>query len=82
MTYTQTVGVVIQDARLKLGYTQAQLSERAGIGLGSLSKYERDRSNIPLDALVLVADALDVRPSDILAEAERRMDANDGKKEN
>lgn len=82
MTYTQTVGVVIQDARLKLGYTQAQLSERAGIGLGSLSKYERGRSNIPLDALVLVADALDVRPSDILAKAERRMDANDGKKEN
>lgn len=80
MTHTETVGVVIRDARLALGYSQAQLAERAGIGFNSLSRYERGLSNIHLDALCLIADALDVQPHDLLAEAERRMDATSGKK--
>lgn len=45
--------------------TQAQLAEKVGIDQGYLSKLENGDGNVTLDKIKLIAEALNVHPSEL-----------------
>lgn len=62
---------MIQDERLKKGYTQSQLSKKCGIPLSTLQKYENGQKNINnanLSSLVRLCIALECDLVDILTD--------------
>jgi transcriptional regulator with XRE-family HTH domain len=58
----------LKDARLRAGYTQEQLAERAGLSLGVIKKLERGGTG-RLDTYHALARALNVRTSALLESA-------------
>lgn len=65
------VGARIRQVRLGLGLTQRELGEAVGVGQAAVSCWEHGRRSITVDWLVLVAQALEVRCSDLLPEEGR-----------
>jgi transcriptional regulator with XRE-family HTH domain len=57
------VGQETRRWRQERGLTLAQVGERAGLNIGYLSQIENDKAVPSLDALVSIADALDVPPA-------------------
>ena len=55
--------------RQSRGLTLAQVSERSGLNIGYLSQIENEKAVPSLDALVAIADALDVAPAWLLLDA-------------
>jgi transcriptional regulator with XRE-family HTH domain len=56
-----TIGQRIKMARIRLRITQAQLAERIGISINSLSQIESDETTNPrMSTLIALADALGV----------------------
>jgi transcriptional regulator with XRE-family HTH domain len=55
--------------RARLGITQEQLAERAGIDLTFLQRVEGAKTNVSVGVLVALADALRVHPRDLLEAA-------------
>ena len=76
MLDTKTVGTILRETRRQRGLTQRQLAKAAHVGENSVTRYERGQSDPPLDALIRIADALDVRLSYLLLLAENRANAN------
>ena len=60
-----TVGQSIKTFRNKVGMTQKDLSEKTGISVQSIRKYESDRIVPKSQNLQAIAKALDVSPSDL-----------------
>jgi transcriptional regulator with XRE-family HTH domain len=58
--------------RHRVGLTQEQLSEEAGLELRFLQKVERGKPNISVGTLVQLADALGVNPKALLTLARLR----------
>jgi len=58
----KTVSAQIKAVRLKRGMTLPELAEKAGIAKGNLSKIESHGSNLSLDTLFKLADALKINP--------------------
>lgn len=59
-------GKKIKDIRKELGMTQIELSRETGIDQSMISLYEREETAIPLDRLILIAEALDLELYDFL----------------
>lgn len=58
-----TVGERIKNARKALGMTQVQLADKIGESKQTIYKYEKNKvTNIPIDKIELIADALGVTP--------------------
>lgn len=55
--------------RRELSLSQAQLAERVGLGVPSLSEIERARVNLTLGTLLELAKALRVKPDELLKPA-------------
>jgi DNA-binding XRE family transcriptional regulator len=55
----------IQERRLKLGMTQAELAKKLNISVSYLSKLENDRTNINVSLAIRIARALRTRVEDI-----------------
>jgi DNA-binding XRE family transcriptional regulator len=55
--------------RRELSLSQAQLAERVGLGVPSLSEIERAKVNLTLGTLLELAKALRVRPDELLKPA-------------
>lgn len=67
------VGEVIAEFRKRKGISQEVLSGLANIGRTHLSAIERGQRRPALDTLFLLADALDVNPSDIIKKIEEKI---------
>jgi transcriptional regulator with XRE-family HTH domain len=66
------VGDAIRARRLELHLTQEGLALAAGIDRSYIGQLETGRRNLSLLNLFVIADALTVAPSTLLADAERR----------
>lgn len=65
------IGAVVRQLREATGLSQEELAEQAGLHRTYISLVERGRRNITVDALSQIAEALDVYPSRLIAEAEK-----------
>lgn len=59
---------VIKKHRKKIGLTQAELADKAGIGRSTLAQYEAGDRNPKKDALEKIAQALDMTPAEFFKE--------------
>jgi transcriptional regulator with XRE-family HTH domain len=69
------LGRAIRQRRQSRGLSQEALAEQAELHRTYISMVERARRNISVDALSGIADALDLRPSQLLQQAEKLRDA-------
>ena len=63
------IGVRLRAARLKRGYTQEYVSERAGISAQHCSGIECGNAKVSLPALIRLCNALEITPDDILMDS-------------
>ena len=68
------VGKVIQHYRESRGISQEVLSGLAGIGRTHLSSIERGVRRPTLDTFYRIAEALQMKPSELLADIEKKLD--------
>lgn len=65
------IGDKIKAARIAKGMTQKELGEVLGVQSSAVAKYESGRVvNLKRSALKKIADVLDLRPSDLIIEAD------------
>ena len=69
-------GIVISRLRVRKGLTQEGLSGLAGIARSHLAALENGEKTVRLDTMWRIADALEIRPSDLI----RRTEEEDGVK--
>ena len=60
------IGIRIMQRRKVLGMTQEALSEAVRKSRGQVANIETGRSDIPVSMLLLFAEALDCKPSDLV----------------
>ncbi|MBB6522290.1 helix-turn-helix domain-containing protein [Pseudoteredinibacter isoporae] len=70
VTYNGIVGYQIEKLRDQRGYDQATLARKAGLSQPVLSRLEKGVASITMDQLFMLANALNVSPSEIIKEAE------------
>lgn len=73
MLDAKIVGRVIQRLREKKGRSQELVSGFAGIGRTHLSAIERGERKPTLETFFKIAEALEMRPSEIMAEIEEEL---------
>ena len=71
------VGSVIQQVREEKGLSQEVVSGFAGIGRTHLSAIERGERRPTLDTFFKIAEAMRLRPSELMARVETAMESND-----
>ncbi len=71
MPIAPRVGRAIRKYREQNGLSQEELAERSGLHRTYISLVERGRRNITVDALTQIAEALEVYPSRLIADAEK-----------
>jgi len=69
----QTVGSIIKELRIKKGMTQELLSGFAGIARSHLSMIESGTKHPNLETIWKIAVALDMKPSELVLEIEKRV---------
>lgn len=63
------VGSIIKTARLQKGFTQEELAEKVGVKKSAVAKWENGRvSEIKRSNLKMLADALGLKPTDLLGD--------------
>lgn len=67
-------GVVISRLRVEKGLTQESLSGLAGIARSHLAALENGEKTVKLDTMWRIADALEVRPSELIRMIEKEGD--------
>jgi|Deesub1362B_J571_1020462.scaffolds.fasta_scaffold00082_75 transcriptional regulator with XRE-family HTH domain len=67
----KTIGKTIRKYRQRAGLTQMQLAEKLGITYQQVQKYEKGKSNITIERLYQIAEALRVSPAALLPDRER-----------
>jgi transcriptional regulator with XRE-family HTH domain len=67
----QAIGAVVRSLRQARGLTLEALADAAGMNVTYLSDIERRRSNPTIGKLGDLAKALDIRVSELVAQAER-----------
>jgi transcriptional regulator with XRE-family HTH domain len=60
------LGATIRDLRMKLGYSQELLAEKANLHRTYIGGVERGERNLGLENIVRLAHALKVKPSQLL----------------
>lgn len=58
MDLRETIGYAARQRRIALGLTQAELSQRSGVPLGTLKRFER-LGEVSLSSLLALAEAMD-----------------------
>ncbi|MCA3238371.1 MAG: helix-turn-helix domain-containing protein [Curvibacter sp.] len=72
MSRIKKFGEAVRTLRNSRGYTQEELAEKAGIHVNSVSLVERGLTPPTLDTICSIADALEIRVSDLVKEMETR----------
>ena len=81
MSYnSKSFGMMIAKLRFEKGLTQETASGLAGISRSHLVMLESGRKTVRLDTLWRIADALGVRPSEIIRMAEDEMNQKEERK--
>lgn len=63
-----TIGKIIKDARLSMGYTQEELASKVGVQKSAIAKWENGRvSEIKRSNLKALAEALELDPNALLS---------------
>lgn len=62
----ETVGQRLVRLRTVRGITQAELARKIGLGQNAVSDFERGRTRLNADAMILIAKILDVTADEIL----------------
>jgi transcriptional regulator with XRE-family HTH domain len=65
------------EARKNAALTQEELAFRAGIERSYVSDLERGKKTPSLEVFVRICRALDLKPSDVMAQLEHRMEATE-----
>lgn len=65
----KAVGANVRGRREELGLTQVQLGERIGCSQGQVMNLENARTQMWVERLLDIADALECEPADLLAGA-------------
>ena len=65
-TMTREFGKRLRDLRLSRGLTLKQLSDRTGLALNSIGRYERGYRNPRAENLEIIARGLNVSPAELL----------------
>jgi transcriptional regulator with XRE-family HTH domain len=73
MTVEQALGDALRHTRERRGLSQEQLAGDAGLDRTYISLIERGQKSPTLRTLLRLADVLDVAPSKIVREMERRL---------
>lgn len=69
------IGEKIKAARLEKGMTQAELGDLLGVQKSAIAKYENGRVvNIKRSTLKKISDILEIRPSELIFDAEVQKD--------
>jgi len=71
---SKAFGIVISRLRVKRGLSQEKLSALAGIARSHLVMLENGRKTVRLDTLWQIADALRIRPSELIRMVEEEAD--------
>jgi transcriptional regulator with XRE-family HTH domain len=66
------LGAVITQLRVEKQWSQRRLAERSGYEASSISRIERGKANPTMALLIVMADVFGLRPSQLLARAERK----------
>ena len=74
------VGTVIQELREKRGLSQEVVSGLAGIGRTHLSAVERGERKPTMETFFRISDALQIKPSELMAMIEAELAKNEGEK--
>lgn len=72
----EALGELVRIYRLSSGLSQVELGEAAGISYQQIQKYESGANKVSVSRLFSVARALGITPSELLAELERRTEAD------
>ena len=67
-------GIIISRLRVQKGLTQERMSGLAGIARSHLVALENGEKTVRLDTLWRIADALEIRPSELIRRTEERTD--------
>jgi transcriptional regulator with XRE-family HTH domain len=70
-TLGAALGTVITRLRVQKQWSQRRLAERSGYESSSVSRVERGKANPTMALLIVMADVFRLRPSQLLARAER-----------
>ena len=70
----------IRSIRIRRGISQEELAFRADLHRTYISLVERSKKSLTVDSLARIASALDIKPSKLLASAEKRFSAKGGAK--
>lgn len=62
-------GLKIAERRSLKGWTQAELAAQAGMAQANLSNIEKGKRDLTVSTLLRVAEALEVKPSELIEEA-------------
>ena len=62
----KAIGQRIARLRERSGFTQADLAEKAGVQPETISRYEAGKLSIPLERLLLIANAFGLRIQDLV----------------
>lgn len=68
-------GAALKTFRTDRGLTLAQVSEKTGLPVSTLSKVENGKMELTIDKLLRISLALDVNIADVFGEAESRLEA-------
>ncbi len=70
-TLGAALGTVVTRLRVEKQWSQRRLAEKSGYESSSISRIERGRANPTMALLIVMADVFGLRPSQLLARAER-----------
>ena len=75
MDIREVFGANLQFFREKAGLSQAALADRMGVDRAHISAMERGQQNVTIITLWHVAEALDVKPADLLDDQRKSREA-------
>lgn len=61
----KTTGTVLKEARIKLGFTQLELANKAGVHINTYARVERDVQEPSFDTVKRLVKVLDLKLEDI-----------------
>ena len=70
MSQRPTLGRILKELRAHRNWTLREMSEHSGIPVSTLSKVENDRLTLTYDKILQLSENLEIRISELFAEAE------------
>lgn len=70
----RALAAAVRELRARRKISQEELSQAAGLGRGFVGELETGRRRVSFESVVLLARALDVRPAELVALFEDRLD--------